>query len=278
MAKKHTPFVIAYDFDGTLAPGNMQEYDFIPALEIKIKDFWSKVGEEARRHDADGILTYMHLMLKEASNKDIKVQRQNFENFGKKITMFEGVEDWFDRINEYGRERQIKVQHFIISSGLREMIQGTSIARHFEQIYASGFMYDQHDVAIWPALAINYTTKTQYLFRINKGSLDVHDNSLINKYVPDNQRPVPFTNMVFIGDGETDIPCMRLVKSQGGHAIAVYSPSKRGAKTKALQLVEEGRVNLVTTADYTDGSNMDKAVKAMMDKVAAKRTICQMGS
>ena len=278
MAKKHTPFVIAYDFDGTLAPGNMQEYDFIPALEIKIKDFWSKVGEEARRHDADGILTYMHLMLKEASNKDIKVQRQNFENFGKKITMFEGVEDWFDRINEYGRERQIKVQHFIISSGLREMIKGTSIARHFEQIYASGFMYDQHDVAIWPALAINYTTKTQYLFRINKGSLDVHDNSLINKYVPDNQRPVPFTNMVFIGDGETDIPCMRLVKSQGGHAIAVYSPSKRGAKTKALQLVEEGRVNLVTTADYTDGSNMDKAVKAMMDKVAAENAIKGAGS
>jgi hypothetical protein len=273
MAKKHTPFVIAYDFDGTLAPGNMQEYDFIPALEIKIKDFWEKVGEEAKRHDADGILTYMHLMLKEAGKKDIKVQRQNFEDFGKKITMFEGVEDWFDRINEYGRLKQIKVQHFIISSGLREMIQGTSIARHFEQIYASGFMYDQHDVAIWPALAINYTTKTQYLFRVNKGSLDVHDNSLINKYVPDNERPVPFANMVFIGDGETDIPCMRLVKSQGGHAIAVYSPSKRGAKTKALQLVKEGRVNLVTTTDYTDGSNMDKAVKAMIDKAAADSAI-----
>ncbi|MCE1161180.1 MAG: haloacid dehalogenase-like hydrolase [Burkholderiales bacterium] len=278
MAKKHTPFVIAYDFDGTLAAGNMQEYDFIPALEIKIKDFWKKVGEEARRHDADGILTYMHLMLKEAGKKDIKVQRQNFEDFGKGITMFPGVEDWFDRINEYGRERQIKVQHFIISSGLREMIQGTSIARHFEQIYASGFMYDQHDVAIWPALAINYTTKTQYLFRINKGSLDVHDNSLINKYVPDNERPVPFANMVFIGDGETDIPCMRLVKSQGGHAIAVYSPSKRGAKTKAKQLVDEGRVNLVTTTDYTDGSNMDKAVKAMINKVASESVIKDAGT
>jgi phosphoserine phosphatase len=273
MAKKHIPFVIAYDFDGTLSPGNMQEYDFVPALKIKPAAFWQEAKTIAQDQQADEILAYMRLMIEKAQASRVPVRKKDFADFGANIQLFPGVEEWFKRITAYGRAQGVKVEHFIISSGLREMIEGTSIYKHFTRVYASGFMYDHNGIAHWPALAVNYTTKTQYLFRINKGSLDVHDNSVINKFVEPSERPVPFSNMVFIGDGETDIPSMRLVKSQGGHSIAVYSKGKRGAREKAQKLVAEGRTNLSTTADYTENSAIDRAVKAMIDKAVSCRSI-----
>lgn len=267
---KLIPMAIAYDFDGTLSPGNMQEYDFIPRLHVASKDFWAEVDDYAREHDADQILAYMGLMLKKAKQHEVPVTREDFHAFGAGIELFAGVEGWFDRINAYGKEKGVKVSHYIVSSGLREMIRGTVIAGCFDAIFASGFMYDHHGIASWPALAVNYTTKTQYLFRINKGSLVVHDHSRINKHVAAEDRAVPFSNMVFIGDGETDIPCMRVVTSLGGHAIAVYAPGKRGAKGKANALLADGRATLIAPADYTAGSRMDRSVKAMIDKVVGQ--------
>lgn len=272
MPKKLIPMAIAYDFDGTLAPRNMQEYDFIPKLKMTSKEFWGQVNEIAKKQDADPILTYMFAMLDKAKKADEKIQRKDFLDYGAKIEFFPGVLDWFDRINEYARSKGIKMDHYLISSGIREMIEGTTIFKKFKKVYASGFMFDQHDVAVWPALAINYTTKTQYLFRINKGSLDVHDNSVINKYVPMEERPVPFSNIIFVGDGETDIPCMRLVKDQGGHSIAVYG-ARRNAKKHALKLIEEGRANLVSAADYSAGSALEKAVFAIIDRIEASARI-----
>jgi phosphoserine phosphatase len=269
MPKKLIPMAIAYDFDGTLAPGNMQEYDFIPALNMMSKEFWSSVGEIARQHEMDQILAYMWAMLREANKADIRVHKSNFRDFGKNIILFPGVAEWFKRINAYARTKGVRLEHFIISSGIREMVEGTPIYREFRKVYASGFMFDHNGVACWPALAVNYTTKTQYLFRINKGSLDVHDNSVINKFVPKDQRPVPFENMVFIGDGETDIPCMRLVKDQGGYSIAVYNGTKRGVKKHAEQLVTDGRATLAAPADFQEGSTIDTCVKAIIDKVEA---------
>ncbi|GKX59429.1 haloacid dehalogenase-like hydrolase [Leminorella grimontii] len=277
MARKHIPFIIAYDFDGTLARGNMQEYDFVPALNMKPANFWAEAKRIAREQQADEILAYMQLMIEKANNARVPVRKQDFSNFGAGIDFFPGVEEWFSRINAYGKAKGLSVKHYIISSGLREMVEGTRIAKEFDRIYASGFMYDHHDIAIWPALAVNYTTKTQYLFRINKGSLDVYDNTKINKYVSPEQRAVPFNHMVFIGDGETDIPCMRLVKDKGGHAIAVYTGGKQGAKSRAAKLVEDGRTHLAAVADYSDGSAIDKAVKAMIDKVVAEQTIIKVG-
>lgn len=272
--KKKIPFAIAYDFDGTLAPGNMQEYDFIPKLGIKPKQFWGEAGTLAKVQHADPILVYMHLMLKKAQAAEIPIRKADFFNFGKDIQFFEGVDSWFDRINAYGAEKGIEVQHYVISSGLREMIAGTSVAHHFHKIYASGFLYDHNEIAAWPALAINYTTKTQYLFRINKGSLEESDNSKINKFVPQEDRPVPFSHMVFIGDGETDIPCMRLVKAQGGHAIAVYPKNDRkGRKRTAERLVQEGRTHIAVASDYREGAALETAIKAMMDKVVADQII-----
>jgi hypothetical protein len=273
MAKKLIPMAISYDFDGTLAPGNMQEYDFIPALNMLTKHFWDSVEDLAKEHEMDPILAYMHTMLEEARKAHVPVRKADFKTFGAGIGLFPGVADWFKRINAYAKSKGVKLEHFIISSGIREMVEGTPIYREFKKVYASGFMFDHNGVAHWPALAVNYTTKTQYLFRINKGSLDVHDNSVINKYVPKEQRPVPFENMIFIGDGETDIPCMRLVKDQGGHSIAVYNPGKRGAKTKAEQLITDGRATLAAPADYQAGGTIDLAVKAIIDWVEATSRI-----
>lgn len=277
MAKKLIPFAIAYDFDGTLAPGNMQEYDFVPTIGMTKKEFWSEVTALSKEHNADSILIYMKHMLDMARAAHVPVHKEDFVKFGRSVGLFEGVESWFDRINSYGKERGLRVQHFIISSGIREMIEGTPIAKKFSAIYASSFVYDHNGVAEWPALAVNYTTKTQFLFRINKGVANVYDNSRVNEFVPKQDRPVPFENMVFVGDGETDIPCFRLVKDQGGHAIAVYKPSTKGAKGKAEKLVKDGRVNFIAPANYDEGSEMDTFVKGVIDKVAADGVLRQLG-
>lgn len=277
MARKRASIAIAYDFDGTLAPGNMQEYDFVPSIKMDKDKFWTEVGELAKEQEADQILSYMQLMLEKARSQRISVGRKNFVDFGKSVELFKGVEGWFDRVNAFAKEKDVKLQHFIISSGIREMIEGTPIAKYFEKIYASSFMYDHNDVAHWPALAVNYTTKTQYLFRINKGNLDIYDNTRINAFVPKDDRPVPFENMIFLGDGETDIPCFRLVKEQGGHSIAVYQSNTKGAKTKAEALIEQGRVNFACKADYSEGSDIEVTVKAVIDKIAADQTLFSLG-
>ena len=187
--------------------------------------------------------------------------------------MFSGVDSWFDRLSAKADKRGLVVEHYIISSGVREMIEGTSIASKFKKIFASTFLYDENDVAIWPALAINYTTKTQYLFRINKGTLDVWDHTQINRFVEREERPVPFDRMVFVGDGETDIPCMRLVTEQGGYAIAVYPPHQRGAKAKVQVLIQEKRARFIAPADYSVGSQIDQISEAILDDIAARTAI-----
>ncbi len=275
MTKKLTRMAIAYDFDGTLAPGNMQEHSFIPDLHISKKEFWGEVKQMAKEQDMDEILAYMYLMIQRANAAREKITRKNFRKHGKSIEFFAGVSGWFPRLDKYAREHDVKLEHFIISSGLREMVEGTPIYKRFKYVFASGFAYDQNDVAIWPALAVNYTTKTQYLFRINKGILNSFDNQQINKYVPDEDREIPFTNMAYIGDGETDVPCMKMLKHQGGCAIAVYNPAKRGSKNRlsakdtALQLLDEKRADYTLPTDYTDGGPLDLLMKAWIDKVAA---------
>ena len=269
MPEKKIPFAVAYDFDGTLTPHNMQEYEFIPALGLKPKKFWEEVKVLAARTTADEILAYMFQMLKMADQHDIPVRRDDFRRFGGKIEFFPGVLDWFSRVNAYGRTRGVETGHYVISSGLKEMIEGTPIAGEFKQIYASSFMYDANEVAVWAAQAVNYTNKTQYLFRINKGAHDLSDKTTVNAYVTPEKRPVPFTNMVFIGDGETDIPCMRLVREQKGHSVAVYPHGDEKKKRISHQLIEEDRVHASLEADYSPGSPLEKFIFALIDKISA---------
>jgi hypothetical protein len=269
---------IAYDFDGTLSPGNMQEHSFIPNIGMKPRDFWKLAEKLSKEHEADSVLTYMNLMLEKADEAKVPVRRQDFKNHGKSIRLYKGVDTWFDQINNYGKKLGLKIEHYIISSGLREMIEGTVIAGKFKRIYASSFKYDQNEVAEWPALAINFTTKTQYLFRINKGALDIFDEKRINEFVRMEDRPVPFKRMIFIGDGNTDIPCFSLVKSLGGHSIAVYKPKTKGAKEKAAKLVEDGRVNFIVQADYSKDSRLVEVVKAILDKMAKDCELDYLGN
>ena len=261
------PLAIIYDFDGTLAPGNMQEWEFLPAIKMTPEDFWAEVDDFSRDNQADRILIYMHLMLEKARAARVSVRREDFRARSSGIEFFPGVEGWFGRMNGYGRERGVCIEHFLISSGNLEIIEGTTIADRFAKIYASKFLYDPNDVAIWPALAINFTTKTQYLFRINKGAHDLNDDARINEYVSLEERPVPFQNMVYIGDGLTDVPCFRLVKDLGGLSIAVYA---EGALEKAEKYRKEGRVDGVAKANYTIDSELDCMVKSYIDLVAAR--------
>lgn len=269
MSRKHIKVALVYDFDGTLAPGNMQELSFIPSIDMDKDTFWTKVKQDAKTHEADEILCYMHRMLEEARHKKISIHKNSISSHGKNIPLFDGVDSWFSRINEYGKNLEFNIRHYIISSGLKEMIEGTSISNSFDRIYASAFSYDTDGIPYWPALSVNYTNKTQYLFRINKGALDIHDAAGVNKFKPPEDREVPFSRMIYFGDGDTDIPCMRLVKAQGGHSFVVYTPSKKGAKKRAEKLLSDGRVNAMAPADYSENGEVEKLAKAVLDKIRA---------
>lgn len=276
MSRRLIPMAIAYDFDGTLADGNMQEHQFLPEIGIAPADFWAEVKRVTQEQQADEVLVYMNLMLRKAAAAEAPVRREDFKARGSAIKFFEGVEDWFDRIDRHGREKGVRVEHFVISSGNAEILAGTPIASKFKQIYASKFMFDHNGVAAWPALAVNYTTKTQYLFRINKGAHDLADNKAVNKFVEKRDRPMPFENMVFIGDGSSDIPCFRLVKDQGGLAVAVYKPKTKDAQKNATKYLNEGRVHAVASANYSEGSDLDRIVKANIDAVAARAALSDL--
>ncbi len=264
-------FTIAliYDFDGTLAAGNMQEYDFIPAVGKSNVEFWNEANHLAEMQDADQILTYMAVMIREAQAKGLSLRREAFQESGKKVTLYPGVEEWFDRINAYGEACGVQVLHYINSSGLKEIIEGTSIADKFRKIYACSFLYNVDGIAYWPGVAVNYTNKTQFIFKINKGVESVYDTKQVNKYMEEKQRPVPFSRMIYVGDGTTDIPCMKLVKNFGGHSIAVYNPKDKAKRREMNTLIRDNRVNHVCPADYSDGKEMDAVVKAIIDKCVA---------
>lgn len=260
------PMAICYDFDGTLASGNMQEYGFIKKLGITPKEFWDKANDLAKDQKGDDILTYMKVTIDESRKKNLPITREDFQSYGKDITFFEGVETYFDRINKYANSKGVNLQHFIISSGLKEILEGTSIANRFTEIFASCFLYDETGAAVWPAMALNYTSKTQYIYRINKGCLDVTDTEGVNRHVAVECRPVPLTNILYIGDGNTDIPCMAMLNKSGGHTLAVY---KKGQKERAANLNRDGRAHMVAPADYREGKPIDQYIKAVIDKIAA---------
>ena len=268
---KDSKFTIAliYDFDGTLAAGNMQEYDFIPAVGKSNIEFWDESNRLAQEQDADQILTYMALMIHEAQAKGLSLRREAFQESGKRVELFPGVVEWFDRINAYGAEHGVRVLHYINSSGLKEIIEGTPIADKFRKIYACSFLYNVDGIAYWPGVAVNYTNKTQFIFKINKGVESVYDTKLVNRYMEEKQRPVPFSRMIYFGDGTTDIPCMRLVKNFGGHSIAVYNPKDEEKRCDMNTLIRDNRVNHVCPADYNEGAEIDIVVKAIIDKCVA---------
>lgn len=276
MSNKKPVVALIYDFDGTLSPLNMQEYDFLKAISIKDKKkFWEENDRLVKEHNASNILCYMKLMLDKASAAHVSIRREQFVDFGKSIQLYNGVLEWFDEVNKLGNAIGVKIEHYINSSGLKEMIEGTPIAKKFKEIFACSFMYID-GVAKWPAVAVDFTTKTQFLFMINKGISSISENYKVNQYVEESKRPVPFKHMIYFGDGETDIPCMKLIKQQGGKSIAVYKPRVKKKKQSAERLVQDKRVNFACAADYSKGGDIYNIVEAIIRQIKSNYDFSQM--
>ena len=264
--EKQLPIVaFLYDFDKTLCTTDMQNYAFIPSLGMTPTEFWALANGFGRQNRIDGILAYMYTMIKESEQKNVPFTRQDLVEKGRSIVLFPGVQEWFGRINAYGAEQGVQVEHYIISSGLREIIEGSTISGEFKEIYASEFYYDENGRPVWPKLAVNFTAKTQFVYRINKGVLDVSDDKTLNDSMPDDSKRVPFHNMIYVGDGLSDVPCMKMMRAYGGQAIAVYQESNR---LGVEDLLAKGRVDFIFKADYSEGTALDTTVKNIIRKMA----------
>lgn len=271
--RKRPIVALIYDFDGTLSPGNMQEFGFIQAIEQNAKTFWRKSDEIAIGQDASNILAYMKLMFDQAHQKGIKLRRKDFQRFGSKIELFPGVREWFRLVNEYGKSQGVVIEHYINSSGLVEMIEGTPIANEFKRIFACSFLYNDAGEAEWPGVAVDYTAKTQFLFKINKGILSMRDNKLVNESQAEDKKRIPWSNMIYFGDGDTDVPCMKIVKMFGGNPIAVYNPANPAKKATAQKLLRQDRVNFISPTDYTAEGKTFQIVKGIIDRIKIDDTL-----
>jgi len=263
---------VCYDFDKTLSPDDMQAQGYIQSVGYDINEFWTESNSLAQNNDMDQNLAYMYKMVEKSRGK-FYVTKESLADYGAKVKLFDGVEEWFERIRQYGLSKGIIIEHYIISSGLKEMIEGTKMAKAnaFKRIYASSYYYDSANVAIWPAQAVNYTNKTQFLFRIEKGTLDVNDDR-VNNFFPPEEIRIPFRNIIYIGDSATDIPCMKLVNSFGGYSIGVYNPHSND-KSKVYAMMNENRIKYFVPADYSAGSELDGLVKKIIDKTASNEIL-----
>ena len=261
---------ILYDFDKTLCTKDMQEYSLIPSLGYKEpSQFWKEVGKLSRQSQMDGVSAYLYWLVRKYEEQGRPLRREDFADVGRSIEFYRGVDTWFRRINEYGASLGLEIEHYVISSGMAEIIEASGIADEFRRIYACRYYYDENGTARWPAQIINYTTKTQYIFRINKQVLDESDDESLNAWVPQEQRPIPFSRMVYIADGLTDVPCMKLVKEYGGKSIVVYNPESAKAGITASRLIRENRADFMSVADYRESHDLETLMKLILDHMAA---------
>lgn len=264
-----------YDYDETLSHGYMQDHSLIPMLGYEVDEFWREINEFGKRMNMDNVLAYLYKILEIANKRNISITKQRMFELGKGIRYFEGVTTWFDRINEFGASLGLNIEHYIISSGMKEIIEGTEIADKFKNIFACSYVYDENGKPIWPCIAINYTNKTQYLFRIRKNQMEDLNSSRVNEYIEEIDK-LPYKNMFYFGDGMTDVPCMKLLKTKGGNSFAVYDPSSEKAKQTSEKLFKDKRVDYKVKADYTEGSDLDKIVKSLLIKLSEENKIAQI--
>lgn len=253
-----------YDFDKTLCTTDMEDYAFIPSLGYTPAEFWGRANAFGWENRMDGLLAYMYTMIQECAAQNIKLDRAFLNHCGESIQLFPGVREWFARINAFGESLGVQVEHYVISSGLREIIEGSGIAQEFREIYACEFYYNENGDACWPKLDVNFTNKTQFVYRINKGILDVSRDKELNDSMPDDSKRVPFTNMIYMGDGLSDVPCMKMMRAYGGQAIAVYQASNWQGVEK---LLADGRVDFIFPADYREGMELDRTVRDILRKM-----------
>ena len=259
---------LVYDFDGTLCPRPMQEYAFLPKIGEDPAKFWSESNRIASQQKADPLITYMHLLYKKAKDRGVRVDRDDLVAQGREVELFPGVREWFDEINAYvaqhGNASGISLRHYLISSGLTEIIEGTPIYQNFHNVFASEYWFEAYDMP-YPKRVITDTGKTQYLFRINKGIEDLGES--INEHMPEAERPVPFSNMIYFGDGDTDVPSMAVTRKNGGYAVSVHPAGK--ARSKCVKLFEAGRCDFFAEADYQRGSELWTRTRLLIDRIIA---------
>ena len=253
-----------YDFDKTRCTTDMEDYAFIPSPGYTPAEFWGRANAFGWENRMDGLLAYMYTMIQECAAQNIKLDRAFLNHCGESIQLFPGVREWFARINAFGESLGVQVEHYVISSGLREIIEGSGIAQEFREIYACEFYYNENGDACWPKLDVNFTNKTQFVYRINKGILDVSRDKELNDSMPDDSKRVPFTNMIYMGDGLSDVPCIKMMRAYGGQAIAVYQASNRQGVEK---LLADGRVDFIFPADYREGMELDRTVRDILRKM-----------
>ena len=265
-----TKIAIVYDFDKTLSTDDMQAFGFIQALGLEPKDFWHECDSFGEKYKIDNVLAYMYIMHKKMKEKGIPLTKEYLYECGKNVKYFKGLDTWFDRINEFGRKNDVEVEHYVISSGTREIIEGTTIAKYFKEIFACYFIYENGE-AVWPALAINYTNKTQFIYRINKGILDIRDTR-VNDEMPHSERPIPFSNIIYVGDSQTDIPSMRLVYNKGGTSIGLY---QKNSKNEGFlrSILQKERISYVAEADYSENGEFDTIVKGLIKKTMYEKRL-----
>jgi phosphoserine phosphatase len=261
---------LVYDFDGTLSPQPMQEYTVLPKIGIEPAQFWAQVNEEARATESDPMLVYMRHIIEALERVKVDVKREDFAAMARAIEYFPGVATWFSRMNAYVKKRsrgQVGLRHYLISAGQKEILEGVSIRKHFQRIYASEYHFNHHGVATFPKFLVTDTQKTQFLFRINKGIEAVTES--INEHMPEAERPIPFQNIIYVGDGMTDVPSMALTKKSGGHAVAVFNPRGERGRATCVKLLDAGRVDFIAEADYRAGSKLSKRVQLLLDAIVA---------
>ena len=261
---------LVYDFDGTLSPQPMQEYTVLPKIGVEPGEFWAMVNREARETESDPMLVYMRHILEALERVRVDVKREDFAAMARAIEYFPGVPTWFARMNAYVRRRsrgQAKLVHYLISAGQKEILEGVSIRKHFKRIYASEYHFNHHGVATFPKLLVTDTVKTQFLFRINKGLESLNES--INEHMPEAERPIPFQNIVYVGDGMTDVPSMALTKKSGGHTVAVYNPKNRSQRATCEKLLHAGRADFLAEADFRKSSKLTRRVELLLDAIVA---------
>ena len=261
-----TPIVaFLYDFDKTLCTTDMQDYSFIPSLGYTPSEFWGIANSFGYKNRMDGLLAYMYTMIDECRKKGIRLDRDYLVSCGRAIELFPGVREWFARINAFGEQQGVQIEHYVLSSGLKEIIEGSGISHEFKEVYACEFLYGEDGIASWPKLDVNFTNKTQFVYRINKGVLDIANDKDLNASMPDDSKRIPFTNMIYVGDGLSDVPCMKMMRAYGGQAVAVYQKSNRAG---VEELLRSGRVDFIFPADYSEGSILDMTMKNIVRKMA----------
>ena len=261
---------LLYDFDKTLCTTDMEDYTFIPSLGMTPKEFWGIANSFGQKNHIDALLAYMYTMIQECRKREIRLDREYLVRCGREIKLFPGVRDWFSRINAFGESLGVTVEHYVLSSGLKEIIEGSGISHEFREIYACEFFYNEEGLASWPKLDVNFTNKTQFVYRINKGVLDVAEDQKLNDSMPDDSKRVLFTNMIYLGDGLSDVPCMKMMQAYGGQAIAVYQDSNRPG---VEELLRKGRVDFIFPADYSAGTALEATVKNIIRKMAIAETL-----